>query len=168
MTTSAVLSRCVSRLGAAVTSSGSSTRAASTNTTLDEKEVDKFSRMMKDWWDPVNGSAVGLHSMNDLRVPLIRDGLAQTRLGRTDGQAGPEPLAGTRILDVGCGGGILSESLARLGAQVVGIDATGDAIQAAQSHLQKDQVGDIIFLEVSRYLPRKSSWSFQNIGYIYV
>merc|ERR1719312_45276 len=94
---------------------------------------------MKDWWDPVNGSAVGLHSMNDLRVPLIRDGLAQTRRGRADGQAGPEPLAGTRILDVGCGGGILSESLARLGAQVVGIDATGDAIQAAQSHLQKDQ-----------------------------
>merc|ERR1719295_55324 len=93
---------------------------------------------MKDWWDPVNGSAVGLHSMNDLRVPLIRDGLAQTR--RTaDGGQGPEPLAGTRILDVGCGGGILSESLARLGAQVVGIDATGDAIQAAQSHLQKDQ-----------------------------
>ena len=150
MTTSVVLSRCVSRLGAAVTSSGSSTRAASTtaNTTLDEKEVDKFSRMMKDWWDPVNGSAVGLHSMNDLRVPLIRDGLAQTRR-RTDGQ-GPEPLAGTRILDVGCGGGILSESLARLGAQVVGIDATGDAIQAAQSHLQKDQVGDEIFLEVSK------------------
>merc|ERR1719295_1040916 len=96
---------------------------------------------MKDWWDPVNGSAVGLHSMNDLRVPLIRDGLAQTRLGRTDdGQAGPEPLAGTRILDVGCGGGILSESLARLGAQVVGIDATQDAIKTAQAHLENDQL----------------------------
>ena len=52
------------------------------SSTLNEGEVDKFSKMMSDWWDPVKGSAVGLHSMNDLRVPLVRDGMVNTL--RTD------------------------------------------------------------------------------------
>jgi len=118
--------------------------------------------MMNDWWDPVKGSAVGLHSMNDLRVPLVRDGLIQTRrVNQTsDHQLGPEPLAGTRILDVGCGGGILSESLARLGAQVVGIDATTDAVKTAQAHLEKDQLlkGRVTYINgtVEDYLAKMS------------
>jgi len=109
------------------------------SSTLNEGEVDKFSKMMSDWWDPVKGSAVGLHSMNDLRVPLVRDGMVNTLRTDPKESKGPEPLAGTHILDVGCGGGILSEALARLGATVVGIDATGDAIETAKAHIQKEK-----------------------------
>jgi len=149
LTTSTFLSRCVSRLTGGTIAGGtannfSTSQASTSHSTLNEHEVDKFSKMMSEWWDPVKGSAVGLHSMNDLRVPLVRDGLIQTL--RTTNHAtegrhlGPEPLTGTRILDVGCGGGILSEALARLGAQVVGIDATADAVKTAQAHLEKDQL----------------------------
>ena len=75
--------------------------------TIDEEEIDKFRALAEQWWDEV-GEFQALHSMNDLRVPLIRDAALQGRGGDSE-QLRSSPLTGTLILDVGCGGGILAE-----------------------------------------------------------
>ena len=82
--------------------------AAGTNT-IDEEEVANFNRQGDEWWKE-EGEFVALHRLNDLRVPLIRDALLSQRTASGDSKAPtPEPLAGFSILDVGCGGGLLSE-----------------------------------------------------------
>ncbi len=83
------------------------------NSTMNQGEVDKFAKMAGDWWNP-EGVCKPLHSMNMVRVPFVRD-----RLVPGDNRSA-QPLKGMNILDVGCGGGILSEPLARLGANVTG------------------------------------------------
>ena len=83
------------------------------NSTMNQAEVDKFAKMAGDWWNP-DGVCKPLHSMNKVRVPFVRDRLVP-------GNNSAQPLKGLNILDVGCGGGILSEPLARLGANVTGI-----------------------------------------------
>ncbi|XP_022082569.1 ubiquinone biosynthesis O-methyltransferase, mitochondrial-like isoform X2 [Acanthaster planci] len=107
------------------------------HTTVDEEEVAKFRSLVQSWWD-VNGEFQALHSLNDLRVPLIRDGLVK-RNG-CQSLLSSQPLADTFILDVGCGGGILSEPLARLGATVIGIDAASENIQVAREHASHDRL----------------------------
>ena len=87
-------------------------------TNADPKEIDKFSELAHRWWDP-NSEFKPLHEINPLRLGWI-DGIA--------------PLAGKQVLDVGCGGGILSESMARLGAQVRGIDLARKALRVADLH----------------------------------
>lgn len=72
--------------------------------TVDEEEIERLSRTISDWWNP-NGDFAALHSMNKLRVPFIKKSLEH----RTKDSAPSRPLRGSRILDVGCGGGILSE-----------------------------------------------------------
>ena len=72
--------------------------------TLNQAEVDKFKEMSSDWWNP-NGVCKPLHSMNRLRVPLVRDGLVNTGLVSREQSISDKPLAGVRILDVGCGAG---------------------------------------------------------------
>ncbi|XP_038049321.1 ubiquinone biosynthesis O-methyltransferase, mitochondrial-like isoform X2 [Patiria miniata] len=104
-------------------------------TTVDEKEVAKFRSLFESWWD-VNGEFQALHSLNDLRVPLIRDGLVN-QFG-SQSLVSSQPLTDTVILDVGCGGGILSEPLARLGATVTGIDAASENISVAREHASHD------------------------------
>jgi 2-polyprenyl-6-hydroxyphenyl methylase/3-demethylubiquinone-9 3-methyltransferase len=84
----------------------------------DPKEIDKFSELAHRWWDP-NSEFKPLHDLNPLR------------LGWIDGIAG---LAGKKVVDIGCGGGILSESMARLGAQVRGIDLSSKALRVADLH----------------------------------
>ncbi|XP_076466404.1 ubiquinone biosynthesis O-methyltransferase-like [Babylonia areolata] len=105
-------------------------------TTIDEEEVNKFSSLAELWWDEA-GEFEALHSMNELRVPLVRDALiAQRRQESSDFNVRPSlPLQGFRILDVGSGGGILSEPLARLGAFVTGVDASEENIRIAQAHV---------------------------------
>jgi 2-polyprenyl-6-hydroxyphenyl methylase/3-demethylubiquinone-9 3-methyltransferase len=98
--------------------------------TVDEDEVARFSRMSGQWWD-ARGPMAALHKFNPVRLAYIRDRAAE-HFGRDAKRL--DSLAGLRILDVGCGGGILSEPLARLGATVVGADPSASNIAVAQHH----------------------------------
>jgi 2-polyprenyl-6-hydroxyphenyl methylase / 3-demethylubiquinone-9 3-methyltransferase len=98
--------------------------------TIDQDEVARFSRLASQWWD-ARGPMAALHKFNPVRLSYIRD--------RAAGHFGRDPkrldsLAGLRILDIGCGGGILSEPLARLGAAVVGADPSDSNIAVARDH----------------------------------
>ena len=98
--------------------------------TVDEAEVAQFSRIATEWWDP-RGKMAALHKFNPVRLGYIRD-VACRQFGREAKHL--DCLKGLRILDIGCGGGILSEPLARLGAEVVGADPSSRNIEAAKSH----------------------------------
>lgn len=101
---------------------------------LDLEEIAKFRKVAHEWWDP-KGPLKGLFSMNALRVPFIRDGILSVANQENDN---PKPLKGYKLLDVGCGGGLLSEPLARLGADVTGIDPVEQSIQVALTHALTD------------------------------
>ncbi len=98
--------------------------------TIDPAEVAKFEAMASEWWDP-NGKFRPLHLMNPCRLDYITRQIA-AEYGRDLTQS--QPFAGLRILDIGCGGGLLSEPMARLGADVVGADAAPRNIPVAQVH----------------------------------
>ena len=99
-------------------------------TTIDQSEVDRFSALAAEWWNP-HGKFKPLHKFNPVRLGYIRDRAAET-FGR-DPKA-PRPLEGLRLLDIGCGGGLLSEPMARMGADVVGADASEKNIRIAETH----------------------------------
>ena len=102
-------------------------------TTIDPAEVEKFQAMAGEWWDP-NGKFRPLHQMNPCRLDYITRQIA-AEFGRD--LAAPAPFAGLRILDIGCGGGLLSEPMARLGAEVVGADAAARNIPVARLHAEQ-------------------------------
>jgi 2-polyprenyl-6-hydroxyphenyl methylase / 3-demethylubiquinone-9 3-methyltransferase len=102
-------------------------------TTIDPAEVAKFEAMAAEWWDP-NGKFKPLHLMNPCRLDYIT---TQISAEFDRNLAGPAPFAGLRILDIGCGGGLLSEPMARLGATVVGADAAPRNIPVAQVHAEQ-------------------------------
>ena len=97
---------------------------------VDAAEVERFSRHAADWWD-ARGPMAALHKFNSVRLGYIRD-QAAARFNRDPKKL--DCLEGLRMLDIGCGGGILSEPLARLGAEMVGADPSEDNIAAAQAH----------------------------------
>jgi 2-polyprenyl-6-hydroxyphenyl methylase/3-demethylubiquinone-9 3-methyltransferase len=97
------------------------------NTTADQKEIDNFAAMSAHWWDE-RGPMAPLHAFAPVRIDYILDSVRRIGTSRDD------RLDGLRILDIGCGGGILAEPMARLGGQVTGIDATPQAIEAATAH----------------------------------
>jgi 2-polyprenyl-6-hydroxyphenyl methylase/3-demethylubiquinone-9 3-methyltransferase len=97
---------------------------------IDAAEVDRFARLGVEWWN-ARGPMAALHKFNPVRLAYIRD-QAAARFGRDRKKL--DCLHGLRILDIGCGGGILSEPLARLGATVVGADPAEENIAAAQAH----------------------------------
>jgi 2-polyprenyl-6-hydroxyphenyl methylase/3-demethylubiquinone-9 3-methyltransferase len=101
--------------------------------TVDEAEVAQFSRLAAEWWDP-QGSMAALHKFNPVRLAYIRDQVC-SRFGRDAKRL--DSLAGLRMLDIGCGGGILSEPLARLGAAMVGADPSDRNVAAAQDHAER-------------------------------
>jgi 2-polyprenyl-6-hydroxyphenyl methylase / 3-demethylubiquinone-9 3-methyltransferase len=99
-------------------------------TSIVPAEVEQFGKLAADWWDPDGASAM-LHKLNPVRLKYLRDQIDQhwqcDECGRT-------PLAGKAALDVGCGAGLLAEPLARMGAKVIGIDATPEVIAVARQH----------------------------------
>jgi 2-polyprenyl-6-hydroxyphenyl methylase / 3-demethylubiquinone-9 3-methyltransferase len=105
-------------------------------TSVDDAEVAQFARLGADWWDP-RGPMASLHKFNPVRVGYIRDQASQ-RFDRDPKKL--DCLKGLRILDIGCGGGILSEPLARLGAQMVGADPSEENIAAASAHAEASGV----------------------------
>lgn len=114
------------------------TRLNSTSqTTVDSNEMKTFLALAHKWWDEEGVYRI-LHSMNDLRVPFIRDNLLKTVANHHPGK----PLSDMKILDVGCGGGLLTEPLGRLGASVFGIDPVDENIKTAQHHKAFDPVLD--------------------------
>lgn len=98
--------------------------------TIDQAEVDRFSAMAAEWWDPT-GKFKPLHKINPVRLSYIRD-KASAHFGFDP--RGHQPLSGLRVLDIGCGGGLLSEPIARMGADVLGADASPKNIGIASTH----------------------------------
>jgi 2-polyprenyl-6-hydroxyphenyl methylase / 3-demethylubiquinone-9 3-methyltransferase len=104
--------------------------AAEVRTTVDQSEIDRFSAMAAEWWNPT-GKFKPLHKFNPVRLAYIRD-TAAAHFGLEANAA--SPLNGLRVLDVGCGGGLLSEPVARMGATVTGIDPSEKNIGIAYTH----------------------------------
>jgi 2-polyprenyl-6-hydroxyphenyl methylase / 3-demethylubiquinone-9 3-methyltransferase len=98
--------------------------------TVDAAEVERFSRLAATWWDP-RGQMAPLHKFNPIRLAYIRD---QAAMHFQRDPRGLDCLKGLRILDIGCGGGLLSEPLARIGAQMVGADPASNSIDVARQH----------------------------------
>jgi 2-polyprenyl-6-hydroxyphenyl methylase/3-demethylubiquinone-9 3-methyltransferase len=102
--------------------------------TLDPREVERFAALARDWWDP-NGKFRPLHQLGPARMSFVRDRtLAHFGRQGTKAARGLKPLAGLTMLDVGCGGGLVSEPLARMGATVTGIEPAEANIAAARTH----------------------------------
>ena len=102
-------------------------------TTVDAAEVDKFDRLAAEWWNP-DGKFKPLHKFNPVRLAFLRRQLCR-HFDRD--QKAETPLSGLRILDIGCGGGLLSEPLARNGADVVGADAAPTNVKVARRHAEE-------------------------------
>lgn len=97
---------------------------------IDPAEVEKFARMAGEWWDP-HSKFAPLHKFNPARLTWIRE-----RAAAHFGREGREPLKGLKLLDIGCGGGLVSEPMARLGAEVTGVDAGEANIKTAMVHAE--------------------------------
>jgi 2-polyprenyl-6-hydroxyphenyl methylase/3-demethylubiquinone-9 3-methyltransferase len=106
------------------------------NSTIDDDEVAKFTARAAEWWDP-HGKFRPLHKFNPVRLAYIRDHVC-ARFAR-DPKA-LKPLEGLRFLDIGCGGGLLSEPMARLGASVIGADASEANIKTASLHARAENL----------------------------
>jgi len=103
--------------------------------TINKKEIEKFSRIAEEWWDP-SGKFKPLHKFNPIRIKYIKDNLVE----HFKLQKNNKPLKNLQLLDIGCGGGLLSEPMSRLGANVVGIDASLNNIKVAKHHLKKSKL----------------------------
>ena len=103
--------------------------------TINKKEIDKFSKLADEWWDP-EGKFKPLHNFNPIRLRYIKDTITK-KFGNKSEKL---PLKDIKILDIGCGGGLLSEPLSRLGATVTGIDASDRNIKIAKMHLKKSKL----------------------------
>ena len=114
---------------------------------VDMKEIEKFDKVSQIWWDP-KGEMGALHTINPLRTKFVMENLTV-----------PNP----KILDVGCGGGILSEALVKTGAQVMGIDLSESAIQVARQHAQKQGLEIEYCIESVEEIARKHAGSFDVV-----
>ena len=103
---------------------------------VDSGEVERFERLAKEWWNP-KGPMAPLHSLNPLRIRYIRN-QATEQFGLNEKSL--NPFDGLRVLDVGCGGGLLCEPMARLGADVTGLDPAGDVLEVARWHANEQNL----------------------------
>ena len=102
---------------------------------INKKEIEKFSRIAEEWWNP-NGKFKPLHNFNPVRIKYIKDNIVKD----FNIKSSDKPLKNIKILDIGCGGGLLSEPMSRLGANVVGIDASKKNIEVAKFHAKKNKL----------------------------
>ena len=103
--------------------------------TINKKEIEKFSKIASEWWNP-NGKFKRLHKFNPIRIRYIKDNVIENfKLSPSS-----KPLKKIKILDIGCGGGLLSEPMCRLGADVMGIDASKNNIEIAKNHAKKNKL----------------------------
>jgi len=111
--------------------------------TINKEEIEKFSRIAEEWWNPT-GKFKPLHKFNPIRIAYIKENIINTfKLKNQD-----KPLKKLKILDIGCGGGLLSEPMYRLGADVTGIDASEKNIKVAKLHAKQNNL-DIKYLSTS-------------------
>ena len=103
--------------------------------TINKKEIEKFSKMADEWWDP-SGKFKPLHKFNPIRIQYIKENI----IGNFKLKNKKKPLDKINILDIGCGGGLLSEPMTRLGANVTGIDASSKNINIAKLHAKKNKL----------------------------
>tara|TARA_B100000902_G_scaffold265840_1_gene251911 strand:+ start:211 stop:942 length:732 start_codon:yes stop_codon:yes gene_type:complete len=104
--------------------------------TINKKEIEKFSKIAEEWWDP-EGKFKPLHKFNPIRISYIKNNIINSLKLKNNHK---KPLENVRILDIGCGGGLLSEPMKRLGAEVVGIDASDKNINVAKLHAKKNKL----------------------------
>ena len=102
---------------------------------VNKKEIEKFSKMADEWWDP-SGKFKPLHKFNPIRIQYIKENI----IGNFKLKNKKKPLDKINILDIGCGGGLLSEPMTRLGANITGIDASSKNINIAKHHAKKNKL----------------------------
>ena len=102
---------------------------------VNKKEIEKFSKMAAEWWDP-NGKFKPLHKFNPIRIRYIKENIINSFKLKSK----KKPLDNINILDIGCGGGLLSEPMRRMGANVTGIDASSKNINIAKLHAKKNKL----------------------------
>ncbi|MFA6220595.1 MAG: bifunctional 2-polyprenyl-6-hydroxyphenol methylase/3-demethylubiquinol 3-O-methyltransferase UbiG [Erythrobacter sp.] len=130
-----------------------SSRTETSGQTIRPDEAAHFGQLARDWWDP-KGSSAMLHRLNPVRLGFLREAVDRHWGGDT---ATRKPLAGKSALDVGCGAGLLCEPLARLGADVTGVDAAPENIAAAAAHAEgsgldiRYMAGEIGALDIGRF-----------------
>lgn len=129
------------------------------SSTVDKEDVERFSRIAEEWWDE-NGKFRPLHRINPMRLAYIRD-QACTHYQRDTQQM--KSLAGLTLLDIGCGGGLLSEPFARLGAKVTAIDASDKNIKVASLHSRKMGIDIDYRCTTPELLCRESSTAYDIV-----
>ncbi len=103
--------------------------------TINKKEIEKFSKIAEEWWDP-KGKFKPLHNFNPIRISYLKENIIKN----FNLQGKDKILSGIKILDIGCGGGLLSEPMSRLGAEVFGMDASEKNIEVAKIHAKKSNL----------------------------
>ena len=120
---------------------------------INKKEIEKFSKMAAEWWDP-DGKFKPLHKFNPIRIRYIKDNIIHSFKLKSK----EKPLQKINILDIGCGGGLLSEPMARLGANVTGIDASDKNIKIAKLHAKKNKLNINYFCSSPEKLETKKKF----------
>ena len=121
------------------------------NITINKKEIDKFSKLASEWWNP-NGKFKPLHKFNPVRLSYIKDSILKKFKKKKINNS----LKNIKILDIGCGGGLLCEPLTKLGAKVVGIDASEKNIKIAKTHAKENN------LKISYYCASPENFNYND------
>ena len=125
-----------------------------TNSTINESEVEKFTNLANEWWK-YDGKFKTLHKFNPVRLEFI---ISQIKKNFNTSNTEGKPLSGLKILDIGCGGGLMCEPLSRLGAEVTGIDAVEKNIKSAQIHADQNDLNISYMLSAVEELPTNNKY----------